>query len=95
MEQAMNYRLAQSRQKLDGLESTLQALSWEKTLERGFAIVSHKGTPIKDARTLAAGESIALTFAIGTAKARVESVGSSSPADPNPTDNEPEIPTFF
>ncbi len=67
-------RLSQAKLEFRNAESLLQALSWQKTLERGFSIVTIGGHPVKNARSLARGESVELTFAQGSASAEITDI---------------------
>ncbi len=72
----LNRNLAQSAQKLTGLENQLKALSPIATLGRGFAIVRLKDqrTIIRSAAMLQPGDSVEVRFASGHADASIKTV---------------------
>jgi len=69
---AASVRLA--RQRLRGAAERMQALSPLAVLERGYSITRRvdDGSVVRDAAALAAGDVLQLTFARGSARARVE-----------------------
>jgi len=75
LERALARRVAQARGVLAAREATLAALSPLACLARGYAIVRRgdaAGPVVRDAAALAAGEAVAVTFARGRARARIE-----------------------
>jgi exodeoxyribonuclease VII large subunit len=75
LERALTLRMEQARGSLAAREAALAALSPLACLARGYAIVRRGGATgpvVRDAAVLAAGEPIAVTFARGRARARVE-----------------------
>ncbi len=95
IEQSMTWRIEQSAQKLDSLSSMLDALSWQKTLERGFSIVTRNGKPVKDVNSLSVDDSLNIRFAKGSALARVESTSEDTGEEGKDSNSEPEIPAFL
>ncbi|MFN8543109.1 MAG: exodeoxyribonuclease VII large subunit [Candidatus Binatia bacterium] len=76
LEVAVVRRLEQSRAAAATRGATLQALSPLACLDRGYAIVRRGGADgpvVRDAAVLAPGDAVALRFARGEARARVES----------------------
>lgn len=71
--QDMQHRLAITRQATDGLAARLEAVSHKSVLSRGFSITRHakKGTLIRAADQVKAGERIATETADGTFESRV------------------------
>ena len=68
--QLMDQQLAESAQSLDALEKLLQANSFERTLERGFALVTNEsGATVKRAQEMADGATVNLRFADGSRQA--------------------------
>lgn len=67
-------RLAAERQRaqIDGLLTTLRALSPRSTLERGYAIVQAQGRLVRTTRAVSPGASVAITLWDGSFTARVE-----------------------
>lgn len=78
LQQAMNtqirFRLDTQKARLEHCTSLINALSWQQTLDRGFSIVLADGHPVRSSDMLKAGQSIALFFARGEAKARITSI---------------------
>lgn len=74
MENAMDWHYERSRSALDKLDALLQALSVERTLERGFSIVRQNGHVLSSADSLKAGDSLDIRFARGSAVSVVQSV---------------------
>ncbi len=75
LERALRVRVAQARGTLGAREAALGALSPLACLARGYAIVRRggpTGAVVRDAAVLAAGEPLAVIFARGRARARVE-----------------------
>ena len=67
-------RLRLARQQLRGGAERLQALSPLAVLQRGYSITRHvvDGSVIRDAAALRPGEALRITFAVGSARVRVE-----------------------
>ncbi|MBF0579061.1 exodeoxyribonuclease VII large subunit [Erysipelotrichaceae bacterium RD49] len=78
MEQAMqtstSHHLKTSASQLDKLEAMLKALSPQAILERGYAIVTLEGKPVKEAAALKMEDAISLQFAKGFATASITSL---------------------
>ena len=68
---AMAERLARERARVRELARALVAVSPERTLERGYAIVYREGTVLRDSGDVAAGESISARLAHGRLRATV------------------------
>ena len=78
--QLMDHQLAQCAQSLDSLEKLLQANSFERVLERGFAMVTDgSGTPVKRAAEAAEGAMVTVRFADASRQALLD------PGDAEPT----------
>ncbi|HWU56780.1 MAG TPA: exodeoxyribonuclease VII large subunit, partial [Rhizomicrobium sp.] len=74
-------RLAQARQRLEGVARELELISYRSVLERGFALVrSADGVVRRSAASLKPGEALTLTFADGDASAQAGEGGSPAPA---------------
>jgi len=71
---AVTGRVRLARQQLRGGAERLQALSPLAVLQRGYSITRRRddGAVVRDAATLAVGDQLRLTFARGSARARVE-----------------------
>lgn len=69
LETAMKNNLAFKQNLLDKQENLLSALSWENTLQRGFAIVYKDSKPVTDAASLDANDEVRLQLAKGSANA--------------------------
>ena len=68
-------RVARAAQRVAALAQNLAHLNPQAVLERGYAIVAAAdGTIVVDARQVAAGDVVALTFARGSADAKIEDV---------------------
>jgi exodeoxyribonuclease VII large subunit len=74
---ALTTRVRSLRQQLRGGAERLQALSPLAVLERGYSITRRvdDGAVVRDATALAVGDRLHLTFARGSARARVEDPG--------------------
>jgi exodeoxyribonuclease VII large subunit len=68
-------------QRMAQLQSTLNALRPDRTLQRGFAVVRRDGASVRDASALAVDDLLTLTFHLGTAEARVTQVRPANPVD--------------
>jgi len=64
----------ESRHRLQSSYAVLGASDPMAILARGFAVVRHRGHAVRDAGTLADGDSIAITFSRGGAEARIMEV---------------------
>ena len=64
--------LERRRAGLDTLGVTLQALSPSATLARGYAVVRHQGSAIRDAAQVAADDRVEIELAVGSLTARIE-----------------------
>lgn len=62
------------RARLGAAAARLDALSPLRVLDRGYAVVHHAGTPVRDAGTLTPGDALTLRFARGEADATVTAV---------------------
>jgi exodeoxyribonuclease VII large subunit len=70
-------------ERLDGLGLRLNSVSYERVLERGFALVRDADDqPVMSAAALGEGEAIAIRFHDGEARATVDEVGAVQPAKP-------------
>ena len=79
--QLMDHQLAKRAQSLDALEKLLQANSFERVLERGFALVTDgSGTPVKRAAEAAEGAMVTVRFADASRQALLDPGG----AEPTP-----------
>jgi len=56
---------------LQQLASHIQSLGPQRTLERGFAIISRKNVILKDGKSLTAGDAVTIRFAQESAEARI------------------------
>ncbi|HTN09444.1 MAG TPA: exodeoxyribonuclease VII large subunit [Acetobacteraceae bacterium] len=66
-------RLRESRARLEGLAGRLEAVSYAKVLERGFALVADaKGAPLTSAAAIAPGAALRLRFADGEVAASAD-----------------------
>ena len=72
--QAQQARLERARQNLGLLAGKLSALSPLAVLERGYAIAMKQGRPVKEAASLAVGDTLVLRFAKGQAQASVTQI---------------------
>jgi exodeoxyribonuclease VII large subunit len=71
-QRAGSERLRRTAERLAGLAQNLAHLNPQAVLERGYAIVAARdGTIVQDARTVQAGDAVALTFARGGADATI------------------------
>ena len=75
---AMDERQARAAARVRELARALHAVSPDRTLERGYAIVYRDGGIVRDAREVAPGDSISARLARGRLAATVTS------ADPDP-----------
>ena len=64
-----------ARQRLDALGQLLESYSYERVLDRGFALVEGPGGPVTRAEGLAAGTDVAIRFSDGAVGARVTGGG--------------------
>ena len=72
---ALGVRLGRARATVEQAAGRLDALSPLACLERGYAIVRRgdsSGPVVRDAGTLGAGDTVAVVFARGRARARIE-----------------------
>lgn len=67
----IKYALEEKRQKLEKNMRLLDAYSPLKVLDRGYSIVSHGGSAVRDAADLAAGDLVDLHFSRGGAQAKI------------------------
>ena len=72
---AMSARLRRQRARLDAATGQLAALSPDRVLERGYAVVLKDGAAVTDAAALSVGDALSLRLRSGSAAARVESIG--------------------
>jgi exodeoxyribonuclease VII large subunit len=80
-ERARRALLDKRRAELDGLWKFAQSLSYERVLERGFALVkAEDGTLVRRAADVAAGRPLSLVFADGEAQAISTGGGARTPA---------------
>jgi len=71
---AMNQRLKQAQQGIANLTMHLAHLNPRAVLERGYSIVrDEQGRVVRDSAKISVGEELGMTFAVGTAKAKVMS----------------------
>ncbi|NOR60931.1 MAG: exodeoxyribonuclease VII large subunit [Rhodobacteraceae bacterium] len=82
-------RIANWKQRLEGLERTRQSLNYRNTLKRGFAIVHSEGKVITDVKTAKKAAQIELEFADGRLK-----LGAPKPK-PTPKKPAPDQGSFF
>jgi exodeoxyribonuclease VII large subunit len=76
--------------RVDALRNRLRALDPDAPLRRGYAAVSHEGTPVRDARSLRPGDTVVLQFRDGnrtatvaqTAPPATQASGSDAPRHP-------------
>ncbi|MDH3234258.1 MAG: exodeoxyribonuclease VII large subunit, partial [Alphaproteobacteria bacterium] len=70
-------------ERLEALGLRLDSVSYERVLERGFALVrDSEDRPVMNAASLTAGDAIALRFHDGEAQATVDGTGSAKPTTP-------------
>lgn len=75
LEAAFGARLAMDRARLDGLVLNLEYLAPQRVLERGYSLARDaSGRVVRDAGTLAPGDTLEISFSKGGVKSRVESV---------------------
>ena len=75
----MDHQLAKRAQSLDALEKLLQANSFERVLERGFALVTDgSGTPVKRGAEAAEGAMVTVRFADASRQALLDPRGTES-----------------
>jgi exodeoxyribonuclease VII large subunit len=73
-------------ERLEGLGLRLASVSYERVLDRGFALVRDaEDRPVMSAAVLSAGDAIALRFHDGEARATVDAVGAAKSAAAKPT----------
>ncbi|MEA1913322.1 MAG: exodeoxyribonuclease VII large subunit [candidate division WOR-3 bacterium] len=72
LENSINLLLKERKQKIKSLESTIQATSYEKTLQRGYSIVRKENEIIRDSQKLKRGDQLNIQFYQGSSKAIVE-----------------------
>ncbi len=73
-------RLREATTRLESLAARLESVSYQKTLERGFALVTTpSGTPLTTAATVKPGAALRLRFADGTIAATAERTQGSLP----------------
>jgi exodeoxyribonuclease VII large subunit len=60
--QAMTRLIERSRSRQDSLAKLLDALSYRKILERGFALVTSDGTPLRSAASVTPGAALDIEF---------------------------------
>lgn len=60
--------------RLQTLAAHIQSLGPQRTLERGFAIISRKNVILKDGKALTAGDEVEIRFAAETAEARITDI---------------------
>jgi exodeoxyribonuclease VII large subunit len=83
---AQRHRLAVSRRNLESLARVLDSVSYRSVLERGFALVrGEDGRVRRRAAKLKPGEALSLTFADGTANARVDGGAEKTPSSSRKT----------
>lgn len=70
----VRHHIASARMTLTSISGMLEALSWQKTLERGFSVVLCDGRPVRSSDQLAAGQSVRLQFAHGSAAAHIDEI---------------------
>lgn len=74
LENALDSRLQRHQARLQQFAASLQHLNPESVLERGFSMVrSASGSIVRSSSEIAPGEELSMTFAHGSAKARVTS----------------------
>jgi exodeoxyribonuclease VII large subunit len=66
--------LALKTDRLQTLAAHIQSLGPQRTLERGFAIISRKNVILKDGKSLKTGEDVTIRFAAETAEARITDI---------------------
>jgi exodeoxyribonuclease VII large subunit len=82
---AAERRLTQLDDRLAGIERVLEANSFERVLDRGFALVRDaEGAPVKAAGALADGQGVVLQFRDGERDAVIGSGGTAPPTPANP-----------
>lgn len=86
MDHLTSRRLADAGSRLDAAGALLNSLSYERVLERGFALVqSPDGTPVTTVKDARPGSQVAIRFHDGAAPARIDGAGELAPATPPPT----------
>ena len=73
----MGKRIAEDVSRLDGLARALRSLSPQRTLERGYAVVTRAGErreALRDARPVAAGSRVHAQLAEGALECTVDAV---------------------
>ena len=77
--QLMDQQFTKRAQSLDALEKLLQANSFERVLDRGFALVTNEsGTPVKRADEAAEGATVTVSFADASRQALLDPRGAVS-----------------
>ncbi|UNT96307.1 exodeoxyribonuclease VII large subunit [Allobaculum mucilyticum] len=84
LKNAMQALLVDQRSRLASQRQLLDALSWTRTLERGFSIVTHNGKIVSDASALHKEDLVDVQFASGRASARVEDVFNDTDSENSP-----------
>ena len=83
--QTMSRRLAQTADRLDGLDRVLRANSFERVLDRGFVLVRDaEGQPVLSAAAAETGQSVTLNFHDGELPAVIGDAAS-PPSTPTPS----------
>jgi exodeoxyribonuclease VII large subunit len=82
---AVTRRLTELKQRLKHAGALLDSYSYERVLERGFALVSDaSGHPVTSAAALAPGMAVGLRFGDGAAKAEITATGAAAPGPAKP-----------
>lgn len=85
LDRAIGQRLDQHRRDLHGVGALLESYSYQRVLERGFALVTDTdGRTVASVTNVAAGDEIGLRLADGSLVARVLGGGKKPPAKPKP-----------
>lgn len=71
---AFGHRLDRAEDQIAGLRTQVKALSPQQTLDRGYAVVQHAGSPLRDASTVAVGDQLDILLASGRIAARAEKI---------------------
>ncbi len=72
-------QLSHQKERLQSMERSLTALHPERTLQRGFAMLSHKGEIIPDLARISAGDELEIQTRSGTARVTVQIVLQDNP----------------
>ena len=83
LKRAGEHRIVRASEDIARLSATLSLLNPQAVLERGYAIVTSTAGIVSDARQIAPGQSVALTFARGSANATVTSTAPDNAPQPN------------